>query len=231
MRSWLDDPRSEISEMSPLAFQERPADGDPEGLLVLHHGRGADEHDLLPLADVLDSARRLHVVTPRAPLTLPGWPGHHWYVVPRVGYPDPETFHAAYAALAQFHDQLWERTGISPRRTVLGGFSMGSVMSYALGLSGDRPVPAGLLVFSGFVPTVEGWQPDLAGREGMPVFIAHGRNDPIMEVGFARRARELLESAGLAVHYHESDVAHQIDPTHLAVAVEWLATHLQRSRS
>jgi phospholipase/carboxylesterase len=212
--------------MSSLSFRERPADGDPEGLLVLHHGRGADEHDLLPLADVLDPARLLHVVTPRAPLTLPGWPGHHWYVVPRVGYPDPETFHAAYAALAQFHDRLWERTGIPPRRTVLGGFSMGSVMSYALGLSGDRRVPAGLLVFSGFVPTVEGWRPDLAGREGLPVFIAHGRNDPIMEVGFARRARELLESAGFAVQYHESDVAHQIDPAHLRAASDWLASTL-----
>ena len=56
---------------------------------MLHHGRGADENDLLPLADVLDRDRRLHVVTPRAPLELPGWPGFHWYVVPRVGYPGP----------------------------------------------------------------------------------------------------------------------------------------------
>ena len=64
--------------------------------MILHHGRGADEHDLLGLADVLDPERRLHVVTPRGPLTLPGWPGHHWYVVPRVGYPDPVTFDAAY---------------------------------------------------------------------------------------------------------------------------------------
>ena len=83
--------------MSDLTFRERPADGDPEGLLVLHHGRGADEHDLLSLGDVLDPQRRLHVATPRAPLTLPGWPGYHWYVVPRVGYPDHDTFHAAYA--------------------------------------------------------------------------------------------------------------------------------------
>jgi phospholipase/carboxylesterase len=212
--------------MSPITFQERAADGDPAGLLVLHHGRGADEHDLLPLADVLDPARRLHVVTPRAPLTLPGWPGHHWYVVPRVGYPDPETFHAAYGALARFHDELWERTGVTPERTVLGGFSMGSVMSYALGLGADRPTPAGLLVFSGFVPTVEGWQPDLTGRTAMRVFIAHGRNDSIMEIGFGRRAKELLESAGFDLEYHESDVAHQIDPAAIPAAAAWLETTL-----
>ena len=212
--------------MSPLMFRERPAAGEPEGLLVLHHGRGADEHDLLPLGDVLDPQRRLHVATPRAPLTLPGWPGNHWYVVPRVGYPDPDTFHAAYRELASFHDQLWERTGIAPERTVLGGFSMGSVMSYSLGLGGDRPAPAGILAFSGFVPVVEGWEPQLEGREAVRAFIAHGRNDPVMAVDFARRARDLLEGGGLDVEYHESDAGHHIDPAHVPAAVEWVASVL-----
>jgi phospholipase/carboxylesterase len=95
-------------------------------------------------------------------------------------------------------------------------------MSYTLGLSADRPVPAGILAFSGFVPVVAGWEPDLVSRSELPVFIAHGRNDPIMEVGFARHARELLEAGGLDVSYHESDAAHQIDPTHLAAATRWL---------
>jgi phospholipase/carboxylesterase len=209
---------------------ERPPAGDAEGLLVLHHGRGSDERDLLPVAEVLDPERRLHVVTPRAPLQLPGWPGYHWYVVPRVGYPDPETFLAAYRGLAALHDELWERTGVGPERTVLGGFSMGSVMSYALGLGGDRPGPAGILAFSGFVPTVEGWEPELASRarqaSPLRVFIAHGRNDPVMEVGFARRARDLLEAGGLDVEYHESDGAHEIDRAHLAAATSWLAATL-----
>src|SRR5215208_2852585 len=176
--------------MSALGYRERPAAGDPAGLLVLHHGRGADENDLLPLADVLDPQQRLHVVTPQGPLQLPGWPGHHWYVVPRVGYPDHDTFHAAYDKLAAFHDEVWERTGIAPAQTVLGGFSMGTVMSYSLGLGPGRPKPAGILAFSGFVPVVDGWQPELAGREDVAVFIAHGRNDPVMEVDFARRARD-----------------------------------------
>jgi phospholipase/carboxylesterase len=206
-----------------LAHRERPAAGEPEGLLVLHHGRGADEHDLLGLADALDTQRRLHVVTPRAPLTLPGLPGHHWYVVPRVGYPDPDTFHAAFGELADFHDQLWQETGIGPERTVLGGFSMGSVMSYALGLAGGRPAPGGILAFSGFIPTAEGWQPELADRTGLPVFVAHGRRDPIMDVSFARKARELLEAAGLQVDYHESDAAHHLDPEHVQLAARWLS--------
>ena len=209
-----------------MIHRERPAAGEPQGLLVLHHGRGADELDLLGLADVLDPGRRLHVATPRAPLTLPGWPGYHWYVVPRVGFPDPETFRAAYAELAAFHDELWERTGVAPDRTVLGGFSMGSVMSYSLGLAGERPAPAGILAFSGFVPTVEGWEPALADRQELRAFIAHGRADPIMDVEFAHAARRLLESGGLAVEYHESGAAHHIDPAHVPPAVEWLARTL-----
>ena len=204
-----------------LIYRERPA-ADPAGLLILHHGRGADEHDLLSLADVLDPERRLHVVTPRAPLTIPGWPGYHWYTVPRVGYPDHDTFHAAYDQLAAFHDETWQRTGIPPDRTVFGGFSMGSVMSYALGLAGARPVPAGILAFSGFIPTVDGWQPDLHSHEQLPVFIAHGRQDPVMEVAFARRARELLDAAGLPVTYVESDAGHHIDPSHVPAATTWL---------
>jgi phospholipase/carboxylesterase len=205
-----------------LLYRERPASADAAGLLILHHGRGADENDLLGLADALDPRRRLHVVTPRAPLTLSGWPGYHWYTVPRVGHPDPATFEDARRQLAAFHDDTWERTGIEPSRTVLAGFSMGSVMSYALGLSGERPVPAGILAFSGFVPTVEGWEPDLASRRELPVFITHGRRDPIIDVSFGRGAQKLLSAAGLPVTYLESDVAHQIDPAHIRPASEWL---------
>jgi len=212
--------------VAPLAQIERPPAGDPAGLLVLHHGRGTDERDLLGLADHLDPERRLRVVSVRAPLRLPGSPGYHWYLVPRVGYPDPESFHAARAALAELHDGLWGETGVGPEATVFGGFSMGSVMSYAMALGAERPAVAGILAFSGFVPTVEGWEPALADRTATRAFVAHGRNDPIMEIGFAERARDLLEAGGLEVAYHESDVGHQIDPAHLAAASGWLGETL-----
>jgi phospholipase/carboxylesterase len=209
--------------MSSLTYVERPAAGEAAGLLVLHHGRGTDERDLIGLADVLDPERRLHVAAPRGPLTLPGWPGHHWYVVPRVGFPDPDTFRASYAALAAFHDELFARFGAE--RTVLGGFSMGSVMSYALGLGPDRPAPAGILAFSGFIPTVEGWEPELGGRDR--VFISHGRQDPIIGVEFARAAKERLTAGGLTVDYHEGQGAHFIEPAQAAAAADWLALSLR----
>ncbi len=212
--------------MSALLFAERPPAGEPDGLLILHHGRGTDEQDLLGLADVLDPARRLHVVSARAPLRLEGSPGYHWYLVPRVGHPDPQTFHAACESLGALHDELWERTGLAPAQTILAGFSMGAVMSYALGLGAQRPAPGGILAFSGFVPTVGGWRADLLRRRGLHAFIAHGRHDPVIDVAFGREAARLLREGGLAVEYHESDVGHQIDPAQLPAAVVWLAARV-----
>jgi phospholipase/carboxylesterase len=103
---------------------------------------------------------------------------------------------------------------------------MGSVMSYSLGLGADRPVPAGILAFSGFVPVVEGWEPDLAGRRGLRAWISHGRGDPVIQIAFARDARELLEQGGLDVGYHETDVGHTIDASLVPAATAWLVAAL-----
>jgi phospholipase/carboxylesterase len=208
--------------MDPLTYLERPAAGEPSGLLVLHHGRGTDERDLLGLADLLDPEQRLRVVTPRAPLTLPGSPGYHWYLVQRVGYPDHDSFHAARAALGSFHDRLWEEAGIGPERTVLGGFSMGAAMSHAMALGADRPPVAGLMAFSGFVPSVEDWAPRFEDRRTTRAFVSHGRLDPVIKVGFGHRARDVLAEGGLDVEYRESELGHQIDPEHLRDAATWL---------
>jgi phospholipase/carboxylesterase len=213
--------------MAPLFHLERAAGGEPEALLVLHHGRGTDERDLIGVADLIDPERRLLVVTPRAPLQLPGSPGYHWYLVPRVGHPDSETFAAARKALAELHDRLWKETGIGPERTVLAGFSMGAVMSYATALSADRPAVAGILAFSGFVPTVAGWEPALAERTDTRAFVSHGRRDPVIGIEFAEAARALLADGGLEVTYRESELGHQIDPAHLRDASAWLGEVLR----
>ncbi|MBN9621885.1 MAG: phospholipase [Actinobacteria bacterium] len=207
----------------PLVTVERPVAGDPAGLLVLHHGRGTDENDLLGLADVIDPAGQLRVVSVRGPLQVPGWPGFHWYLVSRVGYPERASFDGAREALAELHDGLWEESGIGPEQTVLGGFSMGAVMSHAMAWSEERPAVAGVLAFSGFVPTVSGWRPSFEGREGTKAFIAHGDADPVIEIGFGRAARDLLVAGGIDVTYRESSVVHAIDPATVPIAAEWLA--------
>jgi phospholipase/carboxylesterase len=188
----------------------READGEPQGALILNHGRGTSEHDLFGLLDELDPERRLVGATPGAPITgiPPG--GRHWYHVPRVGYPDPETFASSYSALCEFCDDFLDERGLGWDRAVIGGFSMGAVMSYAVALGAGRPSPAGIIALSGFIPTVEGWEPRLEDRAGLPVFIHHGRNDPIISVDFGRDAARVLQSAGLDVDYLETDAPHAV---------------------
>jgi phospholipase/carboxylesterase len=199
----------------------RPAAGDPEGLLVLFHGRGADELDLFPLLDELDPERRLLGVTPRGPLSLPPG-GAHWYALWRLGYPDPATFRSTYELVAAWLDELLAEHDLP---FALGGFSQGAVMSYALGLGRGRPRPAALLAFSGFVPTVEGFELGLDGP--LPrVAIGHGIYDDVIGVEWGRRARDLLVEAGADVLYREYPLPHAIDPRFLAELRPWLAEAL-----
>jgi phospholipase/carboxylesterase len=196
--------------------------GEAAGTIVLLHGRGADEHDLLPLLGVLDPNRRLRGITVGGPLSLPPG-GRHWYVIERVGHPEPTTFAATYGELQRFLD---EELALDWSRTVVGGFSQGGVMSYALGLGAGRPQPAGILAMSCFIPTVEGWEPDLASRPDLDVAHVHGTHDPVISVEFARRARELLEGAGLPLLYREFPGAHHVDPRLLPELAGWLAERL-----
>jgi phospholipase/carboxylesterase len=205
-----------------LPYLVREPAGEAAGALVLNHGRGTDEHDLYGLLDALDPESRLLGLTPGGPLgaaevasrshiAVPP-SGRHWYAVQEVGFPDPETFAHTYAELTRFLDEMLAARGIAWDRTVIGGFSMGAVMAYAVGLGPGRPRPAGIVALSGFIPTVDGWRPDLEGRHGLPVFVHHGRGDPVIDVEFGRRAVELLKREGAALTYLETDADHWVPP-------------------
>jgi phospholipase/carboxylesterase len=190
-----------------LTYRERPPVGEPAGALVLLHGRGADENDLFPLLDALDPERRLLGVTPRGPLSLPPG-GAHWYRLGGIPTPEPATFHPSYEALSAFLDAL----PVPPERVVLGGFSQGAVMSWALGLGRGRQRPAAIVALSGFLPRVDGFELDLSALDGYPVAIAHGSLDPVIPVEFGREAADVLGAAGADVLWRETPVPHTIDP-------------------
>ena len=137
-----------------------------------------------------------------------------------LGYPPPDTFLPSYRMAGALLDALATETGIPPERTVLGGFSQGAMMSYALGLGADRPRPAGIIALSGFVPTVEGFELDLE-RPLPPIAIGHGTYDPVIGVEWGRRAKELLEQAGADVLYRESPLPHAVDPAFLGELQPW----------
>lgn len=216
-----------MSGLDTLTHRVRPSAGEPEGALVLFHGRGSDEHDLYRLLDDLDPDRRLLGVTPRGPLSLPPG-GAHWYITRQVGYPDPQTFHATERLVSAWLDELARSTGIPTERTILGGFSQGAVMTHALGLGTGRPRPAAMLAFSGFIPTVEGFDLDLSAPLP-PVAIGHGTYDQVIVVEFGRQARDRLTAAGADVTYRESPMRHGIDPGFLDELVPWVAAAIDRA--
>jgi phospholipase/carboxylesterase len=204
-----------------LTVRERPAAGEPQGSLVLLHGRGADEHDLYPLLDALDPERRLFGLTPRGALALPPG-GRHWYRLGGIPTPEAETFWPSFLELAELVDGL-------SQPLVLGGFSQGAVMSYALGL-GRAPAkrPAALLPLSGFMPSVDGLELDLTGLDGFPVAIAHGTLDPVIPVDYSRAARDVLVDSGADVGYREGPYGHTIDPQ-IIPALRGFVAHATRA--
>jgi phospholipase/carboxylesterase len=133
-----------------------------------------------------------------------------------------------YDLLTRWFDALPAQTGVPTERTIVGGFSQGGVMSYALGLAKERPAPAGIMALSSFMPTVEGLELDLE-RPGYPMAIAHGTLDQIIPVEFGRQARDRLVEGGADVLYRESPVPHTLDPRELPAFTDWVRSTIDRS--
>jgi phospholipase/carboxylesterase len=202
----------------------RPAAGKAAGALVLLHERSADENRPAGLFDLLDPERRLLGLAPRAPHELPQ--GSRWYTVERVGVPERGSFLSSCRLASEWLDGL----GFEPGQIVLGGFSQGATMSYALGLGAGRPRPAALIVMSGYLPEVAGWELDL--RPPLPfVLIGHGSVDEVIPVAYARAARAKLEKAGAELLYREYPLGHAIDRSFLTQASSRLLGSLDRSGS
>ena len=206
-------------------YRIRPSDGTAAGAIVLMHGRGADEHDLGPLLDVLDPGSRMVGVFPRgAALAAAG--RRPLVRRPARRLSRPRHLLLDMAQMEPFLDGLPRITGVPWERTIIGGFSQGAVMSYALGLGAGRPSPLAIIGLSGFIPTVEGFRVDLDSRPGLPVAIGHGVLDPVISVEFSRRARDLLTAAGLDVTYHEDAFPHTIDPAFVPQLRDWIERRL-----
>ncbi len=194
----------------------------PHPAILMLHGRGSDENDLLSLAQFLDS--RFLLVSARAPYQFPNG-GYTWYDLHDTAVPDHETFMDSYRRLSRFLDDILAGYPVDPATLLLFGFSMGTVMSYALGLT--RPeLFRGVAANSGYLPEVPwltyAWR-ELSDTE---FFIGHGTEDPVIPVTMARRARSLLESSGARVHYHEYAMPHTIGEQALADVAAWTRTFL-----
>jgi len=192
--------------------------------LILLHGRGADEEDLLGLSSYLDD--RLLILSVRAPFPFTYGGGYTWYEFDAVGTPEPNMFTESYEKLVLFLDDALEAYPVDRTKVFLLGFSMGAMMSYALSLT--RPdVFRGVMANSGYIP--EGthlayrWK-DITHLE---FFIAHGSLDPVVPAALGRRAKELLAAEGARLTYKEYAMGHQISEESLADLAAWLKLRLE----
>ena len=162
-------------------------------------------------------------ISPGAPYTHIPPGGRHWYVIEQVGQPDESSFVASLQLTSRIVDDQLRAAGVPWNRTVLGGFSQGAAVSYAVAFGDGRPRPAGVLGMSGFVPMVRGWRIDMRAKRGMPAYVTHGAFDPVIPVGFGRRTKDLMEASGIRVIYRETRIQHSIDPRLIGEIRTWIS--------
>lgn len=186
----------------------RRPDTEPLPMVILIHGRGADMNDLADLAPMFDTPRGCRFVFPNAPRPFEPYPGMSMGWTWFEGWPPiHESVVESRAEMLSFIDEIAAALPTPEGQLVVAGFSQGALMALDSGLRTTRKV-AGLIAMSGGL-----YEQDLAGLEahaGLPVLIAHGSVDDVVPVNYARRARRVLEDAGLEVEYHEYPMAHQV---------------------
>jgi phospholipase/carboxylesterase len=186
----------------------RRPDSEPMPMVLLIHGRGADMNDLADLAPLFDSASGCRFVFPNAPKPFEpmagmsvgwtwfeGWPPQHASVV------------ESRAEMLRFIDEITEKYPTPEGKLIVAGFSQGALMALDSGLRTEKKL-AGIVAMSGGL--YEQDLIDLSVHKALPILLAHGSQDDVVPVNYARRARAVLENAGLDVEYHEYPMSHQV---------------------
>jgi len=205
-----------IAPLSPDVERTRPHTGHPA--IILLHGRGANEDDLLGLSPYFDP--RFLIIAVRAPLDF-AYGGFTWYDLREVGAPEPAQFTQSYDRLARFLDDVRTHYPIDPERMVLLGFSMGAVMAYAYALTEPEKIHS-VVAHSGYLPENSGLAFRWNDLKGKGFFVAHGVADPVIGVEFARRAKILLEQTEADVVYREYPIPHSMSEESIMDFTQWL---------
>lgn len=215
--------------MSPLSAVVRPPRSGPLAgapVLVLLHGVGGNERNLLAVADALDP--RFAVVSVRGPLQIAP-DGFAFFQVQFTPEPVPNAAQAeaSRAALIDFLPQVTCEHGLDASRVFLLGFSQGAIIGASVTLS--RPdLVAGLVMLSGrILPEARSTFAAPEQLAQAPVFVAHGVHDAKLGIHHGRASEALLEELGAAFTYREYDMGHEITAVELADVNTWLGARLE----
>lgn len=192
-------------------------------LLVLLHGRGTDENDLLGLTSSFDP--RFLVVSVRAPFRFPHG-GYTWFDLDEQIGVNTDQIIEGCNALIRCLDEVQQKYSVDSKRIFLFGFSMGAMMSLAVSLSNPDQF-RGVVAHSGMLMQDDKLKYRWNDLKGISFFIAHGKNDPIVPVDLGRQANQRLLQADAKVVYHEYPIQHTISEDSLKDAAIWLQSNLE----
>ena len=209
-------------------FQQprQPADGPPP-LLILLHGLGSNERDLVGLAPYLDP--RFQIVSARAPHPLTP-DGYAWFEIGWTANDITINFQQAEQSrglLMSFIAEALAAYGGDPARVYLLGFSQGAIMSASVALT-EPELIAGTVLMSGRIP--EEIRPQIAAAErlaGKPFLVVHGTADTVLPIRNGRASRALLATLPVTLTYQEYAMVHEINAQCLADVAAWLAGELK----
>ena len=191
-------------------------------LLLLLHGVGSNETDLLSFANQLPD--QFLVVSARGPYTLEAG-RYAWYQVDfSTGKPviQIEQEERSRRMILQFIEELKERHHIDESAVYLCGFSQGAIMSYSAGLTAPE-LFKGIAAMSGRLPEeVKHKIASPVELQHLRVFISHGIEDRMLNIDYARSCAIYLKSLGIQPAYKEYHEGHGINREMLADLLAWL---------
>jgi phospholipase/carboxylesterase len=207
----------------------------PRAAIIWLHGLGADGHDFEPIVPELEmppvpAARFVFPHAPVQPVTINGGARMRaWYDVTNDGRQDATGIRASQARVGALIARERSR-GIAPGAIVLAGFSQGGAIALHTGLRHPERL-AGILALSTYLPLPDTLEKEASqANRDVPIFMAHGTQDPVIPLSWAARSRDLLITLGYAVEWHEYPMPHSVCPEEIADVSRWLRRVLLTTR-
>jgi phospholipase/carboxylesterase len=209
---------------------ENETGADPQWSVLWLHGLGADGHDFAPIVPELvrphwPAIRFVFPHAPVQPITINnGVPMRAWYDIVSMDFRSRADSAGVEASIVEL-ELLIEREiarGIPAERILLAGFSQGGAVILSALLRRTRPL-AGLIALSTYLPDpAKAATARVADAISVPVFMAHGTQDPVIPVAIAEHTAQTLGALGLPVEWHTYTMAHQVCAEELHALGEWL---------